>query len=143
MTTMIIENKMANHNWGNNCEMSLRFALYGELGTVDRVRFDKGSDIDDISVKSDGFSLAYGGTLAGETFEEMLADYFMRVHSKKFAYVSREMKVYIMNKEEFEIFLTNNARLSHESHRNGYGIKIQARHESKKMIAFLENMMVA
>ena len=141
MTTMIIENKNISTNWGINCEQSLRYALHGYTTNHDNGRFDKSSDIDTISVKSSHFTLVSGGLLESDTLESMINEYFEKVHSDKFAYVSKDMKVYMMDKKEFLIFLLAFTYLENESSKNGGLVKVRARAESKKMIAFLESMI--
>lgn len=126
-------------NWGNHCEQVLTFTLTGEMRKHDHVSFDKDSDIPefDMSVKSDGFTLASAKVNHGETFDEKLDDYKMRVHSTKFAYVTLEMIAYVMNLDEFEIFIRLFCYLDKESSKNGGGCKIKCRHETKKMRAWL------
>lgn len=141
MTTMIIENKQVSKNWGINCEQSLRYALHGYITHHDNGRYDKCSDIDTISVKSSHFTLVSGGLLESTTRENMISEYFKKVHSTCFAYVSKDMKVYMMNKNEFLLFLLAFTYTENESRKNGGLVKVRARAESKKMIAFLESMI--
>jgi hypothetical protein len=51
------------------------------------------------------------------------------------------MKVYMMNKKEFLLFLLAFTYTENESNKNGGLVKVRARAESKKMIAFLESMI--
>ena len=123
-------------NWGNHCEQALAYTLTGEIRAHDHVPFYMDSDIPEyrMSVKSSGFTLASGRVNMGETFEEKLNDFFARVHSEKFAYVTVDMVAYVMDKGEFEQFLRTFGTMSRDSKKNGGLLKIQCKKESQKMI---------
>lgn len=127
-------------NWGNHVEQALAYTLTGEMRKHDHVPFFADSDIPEfnMSVKSNGFTLASAKVNHGETFEEKLNDFVTRVHSDKFAYVTLEMVAYVMNLEEFVTFIRLFCYLDRESTKNGGGKKIKCRAESKKMLAWLE-----
>ena len=72
MRTLKITNLNISHNAGINAEQSLRYFLHGYTTAHDNRRFDKASDIDNISVKSARFTLAQGGLLNGSDLEPML-----------------------------------------------------------------------
>lgn len=127
-------------NFGQYAEQALAYTLTGEIRTADRVPFDKDSDIPDfdMSVKSSGFTLASGRQNMGDTMEEKVNDFMARVHSTQFAYVSKNMEAYIMNKVEFREFIMQFCYLGVDSQKNGGLRKVQCYKESKKMLAWLE-----
>lgn len=139
MRTLKITNLNISHNAGINAEQSLRYFLHGYTTAHDNRRFDKASDIDNISVKSARFSLAQGGLLNGSDLETMVDDYFSRVHSTEFAYVTRCFIVYIMNAEEFREFLMKFCYVARDSQKNGGKLKVRAKNEGMEMLLwFLE-----
>lgn len=121
-------------------------AYYGiDRTTHDHVRYDQGSDISvngkDISIKSDRFTLMSGNLCNGiKTFDGIWNLYRQNVHSNTFAYVTADMVVYEMDIEEFQQFVFRFCSLQKESEKNGGGMKIRARHESKTMLAWLDSM---
>lgn len=127
-------------NRGIYCEQALAFTLTGEIRKHDHVPFHMGSDIPEfnMSVKSSGFTLASGKINMGETMDEKLADFFGRVHSDKFAYVTVSMVAYIMDRNEFEQFLRTFAYMDRDSQKNGGLLKVKCRKESKKMLNWFE-----
>ena len=124
-------------NEGINKEQCLDFHFNGRCGKHDNEPFDKGSDLPEqrMSVKSAKFSLCSYGMLRGESFEEMLDDFFARVASTSFAYVTKTYEVYEMDAVEFREFLGLFSYASHDY--NGKGSKIKGRSESKKMLLWL------
>ena len=126
----------ANH--GIAKEQDVRYTLLGYVEKHDNVPFDKGSDIEPLkmSVKSARFTLA--SKLNGETFEEMLDDFFSRVASLKFTYVTKDNEGYVMDKEEFREFLEQFTTIQTASKKNGGGKVVRAKSESKAMLAWLE-----
>lgn len=137
MEIITITNLNISRNAGINAEQSLRFALHGYTTSHDCVAFDKGSDIDDISVKASHFTLASGNLLSGDNREQLIDEYFSRVHSSVFVYVARDFTVYMMNANEFKSFLLEFTALEHESQKNGGKIKVRAKAESKRMREWL------
>ena len=108
----------------------------------DAVPYDRGSDIStadmDISVKASGFSLMAGSMCEGrETFDGIWDLYAERVHSNRFAYVTADWTVYMMDLSEFKRFVYAFARVEADSQKNGGAMKIRCRKESKKMLAWL------
>ena len=125
-------------NEGMNKEQCLDFYYNGRHGKHDNLKWDEGSDLPEqhISVKSARFSLCAGGQLIGSDLLEMLNDYFARVASQTFAYVTKAYEVYEMNATEFRAFLIEFGYLEKESSRNGGKLKIKAKSESKAMLAW-------
>jgi hypothetical protein len=140
MKTITVTNiKRTYVNWGNHCEQALAYTLTGEIRKHDRVPFYADSDIPEyeMSVKSSAFTLASANVNHGDTFEEKLADFKARVHSKWFAYVTKDLIAYVMDLPTFERFVRTFCALDHESTQNGGGAKIKCRKESKKMLEWL------
>lgn len=121
-------------------------AHYGvERNTHDHTRYDEASDIcaagKNISVKADRFTLMSGKLCGGiQTFDGIWNLFRRTVHSDTFAYITLDMVVYEMNLNEFQQFVFKFCSLQRESTKNGGGMKIRARHESKAMLAWLDNM---
>lgn len=141
MTTITVTDIARTYsNWGNHCEQALAFTLTGEIRKHDHVPFYMDSDIPEysMSVKSSGFTLASGKVNMGETFDEKLADFFGRVHSDKFAYVTVSMVAYVMDRNEFEQFLRTFGYMDRDSQKNGGLLKVKCRKESKKMLNWFE-----
>ena len=125
----------ANH--GQQCELIATYTLVGELRKADKVPFDVGSDIPELacSVKSARFTLA--SKLYGNTLAEMVEDYFNRVHSTVWAYVANDGCIYMMNKTEFAEFLALFTTLQRASSKNGGGMVVRMRSESKAVLKWL------
>lgn len=146
MTTLTVTDiACTSSNRGIHCEQALAFTLTGEIRKHDHVPFHMGSDIPEfnMSVKSSGFTLASGKINMGETFDEKLADFFGRVHSDKFAYVTVSMVAYIMDRNEFEQFLRTFGYMDRDSQKNGGLLKVKCRKESKKMLKWFEARVAA
>lgn len=129
-------------NAGILCEWS-----YGNHHMIPRTKhdskaYDRDSDFNigdrHISVKSARFTLMSGCLCEGlDTFDGIWSLYAERVHSNLFVYVTRDFMVYEMNLDEFKQFVYMFCGLERESEKNGGGIKIRARSESKKMLDWL------
>lgn len=94
-------------NHGELCELALK-AIKGYEPVKDpSTAFDKGSDIAETmtSVKSRGFTLC--GLVKGDNLEDILAEYFKRVHSTNWSFVvilDEDLIEYNMDAEEFGAF---------------------------------------
>lgn len=126
-------------NNGQHAEQMLAYTLTGELRKAYDLRFDVASDIPEyhMSVKSDHATLVSGSHMVGDTFASQLKEYFERTASTSFAYVTNEGVAYIMNAREFEQFIVAFGSWEKESEKNGGGHKIRIKHESKKMLRWL------
>lgn len=124
-------------NNGQHCQQMLDFTLTGQVRKADHLKWDKGSDIPEfsMSVKSARFTLAVD--LIGETLEDKVDNYFARVLSTAWAYVTKSGEAYIMNRDEFRTFLLTFGTMSRMSSRNGGQIAVKGGHESRKMIEWL------
>ena len=140
MTHYNIINHHFHNNNGINKEQCLDFYLNGRHGKHDNLRWYEGSDLPEqrMSVKSARFSLTAGGQLKGESLEEMLTDFFARVASERFAYVTETYTVYEMNATEFREFMLTFGAIEKDSAKNGGRKKIKAKSESQRMIEWFE-----
>lgn len=132
------------HNYSNNGQHKQQCADYqltGKIRHADHSPWDKDSDIPELSmsVKSDRFSLCASGQLNGETLEEMVADFILRVASEKFLYVTNEWNGYIMDKAEFQAFVLAFCKVTTDSRENKAGLKVKLHHETRKVREYLES----
>lgn len=141
MTTFTI-NPLENKNAGIAREWAL-CAYYMLPRTVhDHIAYDKDSDLNvgdlHISIKARKFSLMSGNLCEGrETFDGIWELYESRVHSNRFAYVTENWTVYLMDLSEFKQFVYAFCSLSRDSSKNGGKVKIQCRSESKGLLEWL------
>ena len=113
------------YNNGQYAQALADFTLTGKDRAGDSVKFNEGSDIPElrVSVKAERFTLALN--VNGSTVTEQITDYFNRVHSTGWVYVSKSGYGYGMNKKEFSEFLKIGCRssLSDTSGRHGQPIQ--------------------
>ena len=127
-------------NYGNLCECVGNECFTGVFGyDTYAVPFDKGSDIEILgaSVKSSGASLA---CLYGDTMEDIVNEYFELVHSTTWVYVVEldgVWNLYLMNANEFRMFLNEWAGLARESGPT-VRYKVRIKKTSGKMVAWLD-----
>jgi predicted PolB exonuclease-like 3'-5' exonuclease len=117
------------------------FTLTGNIRKADNHKWDADSDIPELnmSVKSARFTLAYA--LNGETKEEKINDYFSRVKSTSWAYITTEGQIYIMNRIEFHMFLMLFCTLERDSTKNGGKVKVRFAHETAKVREWLRGQV--
>lgn len=134
-----ITNVSAYANAGQRAQQNLDYALTGNMRKADHIAFDVDSDIPelDMSVKSSHFTLVSANMVRGETFDEIWNEYARRVHSKRFAYVTKSLEVFEMTLDEFKTFLYMFGTLDNQSSKCGGGKVIRCRAESNKMVAWL------
>jgi hypothetical protein len=125
-------------NNGQHSQQVVDFTLTGNIRKADNHKWDADSDIPELnmSVKSARFTLAYA--LNGETKEEKIADYFSRVKSTSWAYITNEGIIYIMNRIEFYNFLMYCTDLYRSSSSNGGHYTIKQNHETNKIRQWLK-----
>lgn len=104
--------------------------------------YDRGSDIELgdmlISVKASGFTLMSGSLCEGrESYADIWDLYMERTHSNLWAYITADYQVYMMNRSEFTAFCETFCYVEKESQKNGGGMKIRCRKETKKMLGWL------
>ena len=118
-------------------------ARYGITRTAhDSSAYDRDSDVNAgdvrISVKTSAFTLMAGSLCEGLTnFDDIWNLYAERVHSNRFAYVSKAGECFEMNLTEFKRFVYAFCHTEKESEKNGGAMKIRCRKESKKMLEWL------
>lgn len=115
---------------------------------IERIKHDsedclRNSDVvsgeKNISVKSAHFSLLSATMTKGMTsFDEIWRFYIDNTHSNTWAYVTEDFQVFEMNKAEFETFVYKFCALDRESSKNGGGVKIRCKSESKALLKWLE-----
>ena len=110
--------------------------------------YDKDSDCNcgelHISVKSSAFSLMSGSLCEGrEDFDGIWKVYERNTHSNRFAYVSHDFVMFLMDIHEFKKFVYSFCRVEHESKSHGGAAKIRCRKESAKMLKWLTDMVTA
>lgn len=131
-------------NAGQRAQQDLDYALTGHMRHADCVPFDMDSDIPELamSVKSSRFTLVSAKRVHADTFDGIWNEYATRVHSERFAYVSKSMVVYEMNLDEFRQFVYEFCTLQKQSEKCGGQMTIRCKDETKKMVCWLENMVV-
>ena len=92
-----------------------------------------------ISVKSARFSLLSASLCAGLTDFDAIWNHFEAIdNANVYAYVTEDFNVYEMNTTEFKAFVYKFCGLDRESAKNGGGVKIRCRSESKALLKWLE-----
>jgi len=92
-----------------------------------------------ISVKSARFSLLSASLCAGLTDFDAIWNHFEAIdNANVYAYVTEDFNVYEMNAAEFKAFVYKFCGLDRESAKNGGGVKIRCRSESKALLKWLE-----
>lgn len=126
-------------NNGMHIEQSTAYTLTGEIRKHDNVPYYIGSDIEEhkLSVKSAKFTLANAKSIKGATLDEQLAYYMEHTASEYVIYVTKNFVGYKMNLVEFADFVKEFCYLTRESTKNGGGLKVMAKSESKKMLEWL------
>ena len=143
MTTFDITLKdYGKHNKGINAEMSLHEFFGLEKTKHDNIAYDQGSDIvigtKNISVKSARFTLASGSKFNSNDFNEIVKKYIETTHSNTFIYITETGKCFEMNINEFVKFIYQFCTLQKDSDNT---MKVRAKHESKTMIKWLNEMV--
>ena len=125
-------------NNGQHSQQVVDFTLTGNIRKADNHKWDAESDIPELnmSVKSARFTLAYN--LEGETKEDKINDYFSRVKSTSWAYITNEGNIYIMNRIEFYDFLMMCVTLQKASSKNGGHYVVKQNYESEKIRQWLK-----
>lgn len=137
-----VPNISTRKNNGERLEENFDYMLNGKISGKDAIGYDRGSDVEHdgigYSVKSSHFTLASAKLLEGDDISAKLDFYFATVHSTKFVYITKENDAYVMNAIEFREFLEVFCTMERESEKNGGGLKVRCRVESKKMLQWLE-----
>lgn len=127
------------HNIGAQAEITFINTFTNTIQKLDNKPFNKTNDFENISIKSARFTLASANINAGNTKEEKINDFFKQSKATEYAYVTKDFTIaYIMNKNEFYDFIIEFTTLQKESTKNGGGLKLRAKSESKAMKRWLE-----
>lgn len=126
-------------NKGQARQQDVDFMLTGKIRKADHVPFDMDSDIPeyDCSVKASRFTLVSANVVRGNDFDSIWNEYAERVHSTLFCYATENGTAYFMDIAEFESFVRTFCTLQKESSKNGGGMKIRCKSESKAMLQWL------
>jgi hypothetical protein len=124
-------------NNGQHLQQVVDFTVTGLIRKADNKPWNMESDIPEymMSVKSARATIA--SDLIGETLLDKVNDYFTRVASVNWAYITKDGWIYIMNMREFREFVMTFATLQRDSTKNGGRMKVRLPHETKKVIEWL------
>lgn len=115
-------------NNGQACEQDLRYYFTNKIERPDNKA--NAADIFDIQIKSARATLCKGTDLEGYVYNN---------EANRFAYVTAERMVYIMNKDEFYLFACEFATVTTDSAKNGGNKKMRLRYETPALLAWLES----
>ena len=117
-------------NNGQHLEQCARYFFTGEIAKADNKPHTDGGDIDDIQIKT-----ARATVCKGLDIEKYLeAD-----GAKRYAYITKDLTMYIMNRSEYIEFCTTFGTATKESAKNGGADKIRLKPESKNLLTWLAN----
>lgn len=124
-------------NNGQHLQQVVDYTLTGKIRKADNKPWQCESDIPELlmSVKSARATIA--SDLIGETLADKVNDYFNRVASVNWAYITKDGTIYIMGMREFREFVMTFATLQRDSTKNGGRMKVRLPHETKKVIEWL------
>ena len=116
-------------NIGQEAERQLSYTLTGEAKKADNVSHKVQGDVLDIQVKSARATVCKGTDIEA---------YLQNDGAKRFAYVLKDFtKAYIMDLTMYIAFVNAFATVTRESQKNGGGIKLRLKSESKAMLEWL------
>lgn len=115
-------------NNGQHLEQTFRFNLTGNIEKADNLPHDKGTDIDNYSVKSARATVCKGTDLT---------TYLNTDKATEFVYITKDLVAYIMSKSEYIDFVNEFGTVTTESAKNGGKEKIRLGHETAKMLEWL------
>ena len=116
-------------NGGQHKEQIARYTLTGTLCKADNLPANIGTDCLQYSIKSARATICRG------------TDIDLHLASDKateFVYISNDYMMYIMDRQEYRAFVQEFATVDKESARNGGHIKLRLKHESARLIEWLE-----
>ena len=115
-------------NNGQHLEQWFRFTLTGKIEKADNLAHDKGTDIDNYSVKSARATVCKGTDINA---------YLAVDKATEFVYVTADGIAYIMNRTEYTAFVETFGTVTTESMKNGGHKKIRLGHETAKLLEWL------
>ena len=115
-------------NEGQHLEQVFRFNLTGEIVKADNIPHDKGTDFGNYSIKSARATVCKGDNINA---------YLDTDKATEFVYITKNLIAYIMTKALYKEFITLFATKTTESAKNGGGVKLRLKSESKAMLEWL------
>ena len=129
MKTIILTNiERIYTNNGQHLEQVFRYNLTGNIEKADNIAHDKGTDIGNYSVKSARATVCKGTDID---------TYLDTDKATEFVYITKNLIAYIMTKALYREFITLFATKTTESVKNGGGVKLRLKSESKIMLEWL------
>lgn len=119
-------NNYANH--GQNVEQSIRFELTGTIERADNVAHNRGTDCLTYQIKSARASICKGEDIRAYLVDDKATEYI---------YGTKEGVAYVMSRKEYIAFVKEFGTITRESTKNGGGIKIRLKCESRAMLNYL------
>ena len=117
-------------NNGQEAERVFRFSYEGKLCKADNLKHTDGADCDNIQIKSARASVCKGTDIYAYLAEDK---------AERFAYVVADFSVaYIMTKALYIEFVKTFGTVTRESEKNGGGVKIRLKSESKALLEWLK-----
>ena len=117
-------------NNGQHLEQCARYFFTGEIAKADNKPHADGGDLDDIQIKTARATICKGLDIE---------KYLETDGAKRYAYITKQMTMYIMNRAEYIEFCTTFGTATKESAKNGGADKIRLKSESKNLLAWLAN----
>lgn len=117
-------------NNGQHFEQCARFTLTGQIAKADNIPFYVSGDIGGLQVKSARATICKGLDLKAHMDLDGATCY---------GYVTKELVMYVMNRNEYFDFCSNFSTKDRESTKNGGGVKLRLKSESKELMAWLVN----
>lgn len=115
-------------NKGQNAEQSVRFALTGKIEKADNLPHHLGGDCLNFQIKSARATICKGLDLKA---------YLDLDGATAYIYATQSGVAYLMSREEYERFCGEFATATTESQKNGGGVKLRLKSESKAMLDWL------
>jgi hypothetical protein len=114
---------------GQQAERAYRYTVTGRLEKADNLPHTAGGDCEGVQVKSARATVCKGLDLEAYLNED---------GAKAYAYVIKDFsKAYVMTRALYVEFIKAFGTVDRESDKNGGGVKIRLKHESKAMLEWL------
>ena len=115
-------------NNGQHLEQWFRFTITGKIEKADNLAHDKGTDIDNYSIKSARATVCKGTDIIA---------YLNTDKATEFVYITANGIAYIMNRTEYIAFVNAFGTVTCESAKNGGHLKTRLKHETPALIKWL------
>jgi hypothetical protein len=117
-------------NNGQHAEQVARFTLTGVIEKADNKPAEMGGDCGDIQIKSARATICKGDNL----MKHLETD-----GANRYGYVTSDFtKMYLMDRKEYIEFVNEFGTLTRDSEKNGGGVKIRLKSESRAMMEWFE-----